>query len=294
MSITKIKIGKVVPCEGVNSTIQYNLDFGSPHMIISKSDDGLDGPIFLNTQSIIANTDKIMFDSYHFEYLRIDQTIPFTITLNNHIGTYVSGGKKSSAYWQPVSGVDTFTIASHDRADVPAIFATGNGKVLSTAIYGYGTSLRTLTMYADASSVYLKDFYLAVETEIPSVVLSGTVYILKSSLSSGGGSYTPSVYGLYLTPTRSIFGQGKFDSDYNYLYVNPQGSKLTRQSAFKAQYGFRYAGAGGSDSSWNNSFSVLEDGVVVYNVNNIVVANSNMIDRLPSTVVGATMGVSVP
>lgn len=293
MSITKIKVGRTVPLEGDNPLIKYSLNFGSPHMIISKSVDGKDLNIFQTNSQVLTNSDKIVFDSYHFDYLRIDQAIAFSINLPSRVGTYTDGGKKGSSYWTPVAGATTYFLGLHGRADVPAIFATGNGNILSSALYGYGNSLRTITIYATSSGIYLKESYIAVQTEIPASTLNGVVYVLKSSLTSSTGNYTPSIYGLYTNSARTIFGQGKFDSDYNYVYTDPSGFKLTRQSSFRTKYGFRL-GNPGYTSSWNNSFSVMQDGAAVYNVNNITIANNDMIDLVPETSTGSTMGISVP
>ena len=296
MSITKIKIGQTVPLEPSTQNFSFLVNYPSPHVHITNTPDGID--YFLqNADNLLANISKVQFDSFWFDYLRIDQAIPFSITLDSYVGTFTSGGKKGSDYWTPSSGTTSHNIGAHGRGDVPAFFATGNGNILSTALYGYGgNSLRTLTLTADGSNVFLKQSYIAVQTQIPSMTLSGVVYILKSSLTSGSGEYTPSIYGLYVSPTRAILGQGKFDSDYNYLYVDPAGFKMSKTSSLRAQYGFRL-GLGGytNYSSWNNSFSVLQDGNVIYNVNNINQAAPQLYELIPPQfVTGATLGVSVP
>lgn len=298
MSVIKIKAGQTVPLEQSFQGIHYLVNFGSPHVHITKTPDGND--YFLQGDTLAPNASKILFDSYWFNYLRIDQAIPFSITLGSRIGTYVDGGKKGYSYWAPVSGTTQTYIGNHGRADVPAFFAISGGNVLSTAILGYGASLRTLTLVSNSNAIYLKEGYIALGTTIPSVTISGVVYILKSSLTSAGGEYTPSNYGMYVTPSRTILGQGKFDSDYNYLYADPAGFKVYRTAALRAQYGFRlgYSPYNGQPylnySSFNNSFSVMQDGGAIYSVNNIKVAHT-LTDTVPlQNVSGTTMGFSVP
>lgn len=272
MGVVKIKIGKTVPLQYDGGSFTYSsyINFGSPHVHITNTADGRDG--FLSSSTGTANNvSKINFSSYWFTYLTINQEANFSVNLGSYIGNYDSGGKKSSGYYSPNAGVVETVLLNHNRGYVPAFIVLGSdGKVQQSAsIQGYGDGLRVVTILCDETKVYLRENYVAVETTIPSMTVSGKIILLSTNLTSASSMSTPSIYGLRVTPTRVILGQGAFDSDYNYLYVPTTGGYSSiKQNGLFLEFGFAESPGDRLNITLNNAISVYSDGVRQYYINN--------------------------
>lgn len=309
--VTKIKIGKNIPLQfgANNNPNNYNFNYTSfinypePHVHITNSFDGIDGFLYNQTE-VFKNIDKVKFDTYWFSYLQVDDIRTFTVNLPARQGTNVSGGKKGGSWWQPNSGANEILLFNHGRQDVPAFLATSTGgSVLSNSVVTYADSIRIITLTANSVGVFLKENYIALSTVIPAQTISGSVAVLNASLQGGPtGFYTASNYGMYVNSTRAIFGFGKFDSNYNYLYADPNGFKMYRGSGLYSRVAFRpkYYSDGvninTSQSSWNNSIQVLENSVALFTADNVVSGLtpswSELIPR--NQVTGNTTSVNIP
>lgn len=226
--MTRLIAGQIVPLkQNTDGTFPPNpnfVNFGSPHVHIVTANN--DAYFLQNSTATQNNIDKVIFSSYWFKYLEIIQEATATLTFQQRNTNYVSGGKKSSGYFAAYKGSTITTLVSHNLGYTPAFSCFDDNLFInSTFFVQYNTSFRVFQVVSTSSTIQIKENYLVWKDQIPAITKTFNLQIFKVNV-DGTDSYTPSSYGLYIDPTQVIFGQGKFNSDRNYLYRDFSGKPL--------------------------------------------------------------------
>lgn len=264
------------------------VNFGSPHVNISRVNESY---FFQSQANTIDRIDDVSFTSYWFDYLSVSTSVTYnnSISLPSRSANYVSGSKKSSGYYQPYFGVTEYNVYSHGLGYVPVFMAFDqvNARPIGgMQIYTSGNSYRFLSLAASSTNIYLREAYGVYDTNLPAVSFSLDFLIFDQGLDQ---TFTYSGDGLYISPTRAVFGQGKFDTDYNYVYQD-------------AGSNFRLSQQGGiintvsTNSPYIAKIEIYEDSSLIYNyagaVNPTFATWATAFED--SSCTGTTTGVSLP
>lgn len=257
--------GQVVPLiVDNNGDESYFANFGSPHAHVVRS---LDASFLTSVLTTIDNIENVAFSSYYFNYLEILSYATTNITFPQRNANYVSGGKKSSSYYQPYSGAATYVLTTHGLGYTPAFTCYDDAQfVNSTYFLEYNTSFRVLQVVSTSTQIIVRENYFIWQNQLPSITKTFNVQVFTANVQSGSIT-TPSNYGLYASDNRVIFGQGKFDSNRRYLYQDGGGFPMIINNAMTSEVGYL------TDNSGNIlrfivRFSINQnDGQVFYRTN---------------------------
>lgn len=116
--------------------------------------------------------------------------------------------------------------------------------------------LRTLQLGADATNVFVHEYVMRIDTAavtMPAVSLPWSVMVTTRNLDSTTGNNNTVSHGsnLYISPTRVVFGQGKFDTNNRHIKkVSSGGFPVTIGKTIEVQQ------VGGLDPAINFRWSV--------------------------------------
>ena len=253
--MTRIKIGATIPLHNSSGNVSttwtgelQNNVTPVPHMYITSAPNNNDD-FLANPNTFGANVPYIKFDSLHFNYLTINQSATYneTFAAIEPTTTFVADTSKKgggAGVYYPQLQQDTITreILYHGLGYVPAFFVddtTGSNALSTSTFYGSGGSWRTVNVVCDSTRVYIKMRYSCYTTRLPEFTVTGRAHVLKMGLTDTFQSnyYENSTYGLSFSDNRVILGQGKFDSNRKYLYVDPAGYKMVVGRAYDNRNG---------------------------------------------------------
>lgn len=263
------------------------VNFGTAHVNISSSTDAY---FFANGDETLDRIDDVIFSSFHFSYLSVStySAQTGTITLPSRTAVFSGGDKKSDPIPQPYFGVAEYLITSHGKNYIPAFaaFDTTRSKPMGgTQIYSYGTSYRFISLALDGTNIYARETFGVGGTDLPSESLSFSFLIFDQGIETTT-SYSEDP--LLIQSDRVVFGSGKFDTDFNYLYSDSNSNfRINEQGGLRNM--FR------TSLPWYCTLEVVQDESVDFSVTGSVPAFEPLRDdfEYPS-ITGKTSGVSLP
>jgi len=268
--MTRFIAGANVPLiqDATTGAFSGYVNFGSPHVhVVTENNNAY---FLQSSTNVRINIDKILFSSYWFEYLEIIQEAVASVTFlqrDPNLIVVPSGSKKDSAtsYYQAYYGTTSTTLVAHNLGYEPIFTCFDDGFFLnSTYFYQTGTSFRVFQVVATSTEIQVKENYLVWQDTLPAITKSFNVQIMKGGI-NGESGYTQSNYGLYTDDSRVIFGQGKFDSQRNYLYISSSGKPFIKNNGMWNELDL--VSANGYNQP-RNTFGMDIDGVNYYKISN--------------------------
>lgn len=174
-------------------------------------------------QDLLANPlnriNDVLFHS-SFSYLKSNVSFSGSITLPSRAPTFNSGKKKGRTVEVPSYGNTTYQITSTDYTSsgfppiVILVDTTNNVTISGTALVQQqnGSTVRQLTVRAEASGIYVQEFYFAYGSTLPEKTFNYKVYILKDLAEK-----TDIGKQLYINGSKLTVAEGKFNTDLAYV-----------------------------------------------------------------------------
>lgn len=278
--------GRIQKLRKTDGTDQY-INFGSAHVNISKSTDSF---FFANNEQMLERIDDVIFSSYWFNYLSVS-TLSIqneSITLPSRTAVFSGGDKKSDPIPQPYFGIAEYYLGSHGKDYVPAFaaFDTVRNKPFGgVQAISYGTSFRLISFAMTTSRIYVRESYGVGATNLPSETLSLSFLIFDQGLETTT-SYTDDP--LLITQNKVVFGSGKFNTDFNYVYSDPYSNyRINEQGGLRNMHR--------TSLPWYATLEIVNDGSVVTSVTGSTPAFAPLREdfEYPS-ITGKTSGVALP
>ena len=182
------------------------------------------------SQDLIASPlnriNDVLFHS-NFAYLKSNVSFTGSISLPVRTPSTSASKKKGRTVEIPAYGTATYEISSTNYTTggfppiVVLVDTTNNTTISGTTLVQQenGSTIRQLTVRAEATGIFVQEFYFAYGSSLPAKTFSYKVYVLKDvSEKTDTGKH------LYITGSKLTVAEGKFNSDLAYINLKAGSS----------------------------------------------------------------------
>lgn len=172
-----------------------------------------------------------VFCSWDCDYLSIRSETPVTLTFPAIAPQYNEGsGKKSNGYYSVQAGVNQYTLVNHNLGYTPAyiVFDVTNNRVVNTSttdIYD-STTIRQFTASSNSTSIVLYVNHVLYTSTLPERTIAFKVAVLDQGLTDSTFRNNQTEV-FKISADRIILGNGKLDTNRNYVVKSTYGNALT-------------------------------------------------------------------
>lgn len=219
---------------GVNPDYMRIVSVGSPVMLknipggYGVSITPVNNNDLISRGSIFPNS---VFCSWDADYLSIRSETSITLTFPAIAAQYNAGsGKKSNGYYSVQAGINQYTLVNHNLGYTPAyiVFDVTNNRVINTSttdIYD-STTIRQFTASSNSTSITLYVNHVLYTSTLPERTITFKIAVLDQGLTdSTFRNSQPEVF--KISADRIILGNGKLDTNRNYVVKSNYGNQLT-------------------------------------------------------------------